>query len=249
MITTSRKKAQLAESPAVLMARDGVIVLRNKISTETIQALTDEINHIRSIVMAKISTMDRPLKTYTDIAERQLNRLDYRCGFTANIFKQTEKSIIDLIKKMSPLIDFRHYWGGIPSQSGSGPTDMHRDVYPILNTCEGNDLDLLDINLPPYYFTVFLPLMEITRENGPTEFIKGSHLKKSGDDSHAEIYAPLLSPGDMVIFDGRTLHRGTPNKTDHEKLIAYITFVANWYHDQTFAINQYLFPELLDFSI
>ena len=43
---------------------------------------------------------------------------------------------------------------------------------------------------------------------------------------------------------GRTLHRGTPNKTNHEKLIAYITFIAHWYHDQTFKINDYLFPEL-----
>ncbi|HLB57312.1 MAG TPA: phytanoyl-CoA dioxygenase family protein [Gammaproteobacteria bacterium] len=227
------------------MERDGIIVLKNKIAASTIDALKNEINKISKVVIAKLNTMDRPIKTYSDIAERQLNRLDYRCGFTGAIFKEVEKSIIQLIKAISPTIDFRHYWGAIPSLGGSGPTDIHRDVYPILNTCKGNDLDLFDIHLPPYYLTVFIPLIDITKENGPTEFVKGSHRKKTVDETQEEIVAPLLSTGDVVIFDGRTLHRGTPNKTKNEKLIAYITFVANWYHDQTFEINNYLFPELL----
>lgn len=226
------------------MTQDGVIVLENLITPNNIQTLTEEINHIRSIVMQKINAMPRPLPTYSDIAERQLNRLDYRCGFSADIFKQVIKPIFSWIKEISPLIDFRHYWGAIPSLGGSGPTDMHRDVYPILNTCQGNELSTYDIQLPPYYLTVFIPLVEITPANGPTEFVKGSHLEKIANDKEGEIYAPLVTPGDVVIFDGRTLHRGTPNHTPHEKLIAYITFVANWYHDQTFALNHYLFPEL-----
>ena len=100
------------------------------------------------------------------------------------------------------------------------------------------------MNLPPYYLTVFIPLVEITQQNGPTEFIKGSHQYPIVDETKADIFSPLVSPGDIIIFDGRVLHRGTPNKSDSEKLIAYITFIALWYHDQTFAINHYLFPEL-----
>lgn len=226
------------------MIEDGVIVFKNKITANSIQILRKEITHIREKVMVKISTMKRPLETYSDIAERHLGRLDYRCGFIADIFHHVAEPIIHVIKKLSPTIDFRHYWGAIPSLGGSGPTNMHRDVYPILNTTEGVNLDLLDIHLPPYYFTVLIPLVEITKENGPTEFIKGSHRIPIVDDTAAEIYAPLLSPGDVVIFDGRTLHRGSANKTNEERLTAYITFVANWYHDQTFTINNYLFPEL-----
>ncbi len=223
---------------------DGVIVLPNMLDASTVNALIKEIDKIRAIVMAKIDKMERPLKTYADIAERQLNRLDYRCGFTADIFNQAAQPIIEIIKKFSPDIDFKHYWGAIPSIGGSGPTDMHRDVWSFLNKTEGVNLDKLDLLLPPYYFTVLIPLVEITRENGPTEFIKGSHRYPIVDDTTAEIYSPLLSPGDVIIFDGRTLHRGSPNKTVHEKLVAYITFVANWYHDQTFEVDDYLFPEL-----
>ncbi|EKD75866.1 MAG: hypothetical protein ACD_44C00001G0007 [uncultured bacterium] len=244
MDAATRQEVKSKESYLDDMRRDGVIVLKSRILPPKIPALINEITKIRKIVMAKIHTMDRPLKTYSDIAERQLNRLDYRCGFTAEIFKEVGEPIIQLVKEISPMIDFRHYWGAIPSLGGSGPTDLHRDVYPFLNTSEGNNLDSLEIDLPPYYLTVFIPLVEITKENGPTEFIKGSHQKKIVDEAQAEIHAPLLSPGDIIIFDGRTLHRGTPNTTKHEKLIAYITFVANWYHDQTFEINNYLFPEL-----
>lgn len=227
------------------LLQEGVWVISNLFNAETINALTSEINRIREKVMAKIHQMERPLKTYSDIAERELGRFDYRCGFTADIFKETAKPIIQIVNKISPDISFNHYWGAIPSLGGSGPTDMHRDVYPISNKTEGVNLSELDLQLPPYYFTVLIPLVEITRENGPTEFIKCSHLIPIVDESQADIYSPLLSPGDIVIFDGRTLHRGTANQTAHEKLLAYITFTANWYHDQTFTVNNYLFPELI----
>lgn len=232
------------ESDLNSFIRDGVLVFEKTLDIEKLQIIKNEIDRIRKVVMAKISIMPRPLKTYSDIAERELGRLDYRCGFTSTIFTQIAKPIAGLVKGFSPRIDFRYYWGAIPSLGGSGPTDMHRDVYSILNTIEGNDLDDLDINLPPYYLTVLIPLVEITDENGPTQFIKGSHKRPVVDESRQEIYSPLLSPGDIVMFDGRTLHRGSANKTTEERVIAYITFVANWYHDQTFVINEYLFPEL-----
>lgn len=226
------------------MFNDGVCILKNKIPNEKIQLILLEIQKIRKIVSSKIAKMDRPLRTYSDIAERQLGRLDYRCGFTAEIFQQVAKPLINIIKTFSPTIDFNYYWGAIPSLGKSGPTDLHRDVYPILNTCKGTNLDAIDINLPPYYFTLFMPLVAITQQNGPTQFIKGSHRKQVMDEREEEIYAPLLSPGDVVIFDGRTLHRGQANQTQEERLIAYITFIANWYHDQTFTVNDFLFPEL-----
>lgn len=224
------------------VVHNGVAVFKELITPHKMRLMTQEILRNREVIFSKINSMERPLKTYSDIAERELGRLDFRCGFNADIFHQIEHPIIKIINAISPQITFRHYWGAITSLGGAGPTDLHRDVYPILNTCQDNDLDLLDINLPPYYFTVLMPLIKITHENGPTEFVQGSHREGFVDIDHAETYAPLLKPGDAVIFDGRTLHRGMANKTQNERMLAYITFVANWYHDQTFEINNYLFP-------
>ena len=223
---------------------DGVFVFRQLLDAEKIQIITNEIIKIRQVVMAKIAAMERPLKTYSDIAERELGRLDYRCGFTSELFNKIAEPVVSLIAQLSPRIDFRYYWGAIPSLGGSGPTPIHRDVYSIVNTIAGNNLDALDISLPPYYFTVLIPLVDINEHNGPTRFIKGSHKHPVVNENAAQLYAPLLSPGDIVIFDGRTLHQGSANNTRNERMVAYITFAANWYHDQTFVINDYLFPEL-----
>jgi ectoine hydroxylase-related dioxygenase (phytanoyl-CoA dioxygenase family) len=222
----------------------GVVICRNMINKANLNIIANEVNSIRNIVSNRISSLQRPLKNYSDIAERELGRFDYRCGFTADVFNQLADPISRIIQKASPTIDFRHYWGVIPSLGGSGPTPMHRDVYPILNTTAGDNLDRLDLELPPYYFTVLIPLVDITMQNGPTEFIKGSHRVAVVDMESATIDAPLSKPGDVIIFDGRIMHRGSANNTTHERIIAYITYVANWYHDQTFEINDYLFPDL-----
>src|SRR3990167_91779 len=83
------------------MMRDGVIVLKERIPYSKIPLLIEEVNKIRKIVMAKISHMDRPLKTYSDITERQLNRLDYRSGFTPDIFNEVAVPIIPIVKEIS----------------------------------------------------------------------------------------------------------------------------------------------------
>jgi ectoine hydroxylase-related dioxygenase (phytanoyl-CoA dioxygenase family) len=224
--------------------QDGIFVFRNLINADDIAALKVEVNKIHELVLQKIVNLPRPLSKHTDFAERKLGRLDYRCGFTADIFAEVAKPVTKLVQTISPTIDFKHYWGAIPTEAGAAAIDMHRDVYPLQNTTTGVNLGELDLLLPPYYFTVLIPLMEITQENGPTQFVKNSRRQMCVTVDEAEIYSPLLSPGDVVIFDGRTLHKGSPNNSKEQRMIAYITYVAEWYHDQTFVVNKYLFPEL-----
>ncbi len=222
----------------------GVFVFKNMIKIEQIVELKIQTDKVREIVLSKISSMERPVNIHSDIVERELGRLDYRCGFNASIFDEIAAPIDAIIKEASPKIDFNRYWGLLTALGGAGPTNMHRDVYPFLNTTEGVNLDTHELNLPPYYFTVLMPLVVITKENGPTEFIKYSQREKIVDVTKSDIYAPLTIPGDVVIFDGRIMHRGSANHTKDERILAYITYVANWYHDQTFVLNDYLFPEL-----
>lgn len=224
--------------------QNGVMVLKKLLTNKQLEIIQKEVDHIRQTVLAKISTMARPIRTYTDIAERELGRLDYRCGFHSPEFDKIAEPIISVVKQLSPDVDFHHYWGAIPALGGSGPTNWHRDVYSVVNNMQGQNLSDFDINLPPYYFTVLIPLVQITNENGPTQFIKGTHKQMEVNIEERSAYSPLLSPGDISIFDGRIIHKGSANHTKDERLVAYITFVANWYHDQTFTVNDYLFPEL-----
>ena len=98
---------QTQESYTQKMLNEGVCVFKNQISSKNIQSLKAEINRIKHIVMTKIDTMERPLKVYSDIAERHLGRLDYRCGFTADIFHDVAAPIVEIVHAMSPQIDFR----------------------------------------------------------------------------------------------------------------------------------------------
>lgn len=60
--------------------------------------------------------------------------------------------------------------------------------------------------LPGGIFNVFVPLVSLTRSNGPTELRPGTHHHEDGT-AHglvAERQAPLLEAGDVLIFDYRT---------------------------------------------
>lgn len=40
-----------------------------------------------------------------------------------------------------------------------------------------------------------------------------------------------LSRGDLILFDIRLRHRGTPNSSPRARAIGYFSFVHEWYHD------------------
>merc|ERR1712194_155935 len=70
-------------------------------------------------------------------------------------------------------------------------------------------------------YTVFLPLVPVTPENGPTQFQPGSQvlvdpevvipLAWAYDDADVEPIAPCLAAGEVLIFDYRVTHRGLGN--------------------------------------
>ena len=98
-----------------------------------------------------------------------------------------------------------------------------------------------------------VPLVDMTLENGPTEFLAGSHAAAfpSGDafwekpdkedraDGSAGICGktPALSfpadAGSVVLFDLRTRHRGTANRGRAARPILYMSYVRSWFQDPT----------------
>jgi ectoine hydroxylase-related dioxygenase (phytanoyl-CoA dioxygenase family) len=111
----------------------------------------------------------------------------------------------------------------------------HRDT-PSLFSCHGKnskekdlcDSDYKNICLPDYYFTVFIPLINVTIENGATEIIPGSH-KLSVHDSRfiAKSYL-TANRGDAVIMNGKLLHRSTPNLNHMNRDVIYMVYAPVW---------------------
>jgi ectoine hydroxylase-related dioxygenase (phytanoyl-CoA dioxygenase family) len=83
--------------------------------------------------------------------------------------------------------------------------------------------DLPDLHVAePFQFGVNFPLVDVTRDNGPFEIVRGTHT--IGDDEAKEMVRSgeaerrleplLMNAGDVMIRDVRNLHRGSPNTTD-----------------------------------
>jgi hypothetical protein len=89
----------------------------------------------------------------------------------------------------------------------------------------------------PFQFAVNFPLVNITRDNGPFEIVRGTHLMTDEESRerirHGEIdlqLEPLLMEvGDVMIRDVRALHRGTPNYTDTPRTMVVVGYNCSWH--------------------
>lgn len=124
--------------------------------------------------------------------------------------------------------DWKDFVGALPSHAQSATGGWHRDIYSLFESEE------IDIGLPPFYLTMLIPLVELTPENGATEFIRGSHRQTIGQAVAAQDHGRFLAaarPRSIVIFDGRVIHRGGPNSTNEDRPVLYQTFTKRWYYD------------------
>ena len=90
----------------------------------------------------------------------------------------------------------------------------------------------------PGFFNVFIPLVDVTAELGPTEFVPGTHRQGGasgggffdllGAGASAASVSPECAAGDLLIFDYRVRHRGVGNRSrgpGATRPVAYLTCV------------------------
>lgn len=91
-----------------------------------------------------------------------------------------------------------------------------------------------DADLPCHCLNVFVPLVDVSEENGPTQFILGSHRSSFGQDG-GEIEATAVSmpcaAGSALLFDYRVFHRGAGNSTPEDRPCLYFVYAKPWFRD------------------
>ena len=134
-------------------------------------------------------------------------------------------------------------------QRGAYQTELNLQKSLIMSTvdsaeqawhADGEHLDMSE-HLPVHCLNVFIPLVNVPKQKGPTEVYSGSHYKTrqpspmSIDTTKMIPYGPELSVGDILIFDYRLLHRGKPNRSKSHRPVLVFTFsepsftdVYNW---------------------
>jgi len=98
---------------------------------------------------------------------------------------------------------------------------------------------------PCHCMNVFIPLADISKEMGPTQFRPGSHiltrnlaplmLAAKARGTLRELEAPLSNVGDVLIFDYRVLHRGLANTSLSTRPILVASVAKKWFKD---VVNQ-----------
>ena len=111
-------------------------------------------------------------------------------------------------------------------------------------------------NLPCHFVTVFCPLYQAHKAIGPTEFLPGSQLfthvlendevfdqypsddtvtsiqQKAAQEVELEMMQMEGAAGDVIVMDGRLLHRGQANELpDSVRCLTYLSYCRPWYYE------------------
>ncbi|GKY97990.1 hypothetical protein MPSEU_000757100 [Mayamaea pseudoterrestris] len=79
---------------------------------------------------------------------------------------------------------------------------------------------------PCHAINVFVPLIDMTMQHGPTEFCLGSHILGKEDLRREFCVTPVVPAGTPVIFDYRLGHRGLGNTANTCRPIVYCTYAC-----------------------
>lgn len=110
---------------------------------------------------------------------------------------------------------------------GSDYQEVHSDAPQLFEETE--------LVSPPFQLAVNFPLVDVAPENGPTDFVRGTHMLSKAEglarlqDGRAKIEPLTMKLGDVVIRDVRALHRGTPNRTDVPRPMIVIGYSRRWF--------------------
>lgn len=87
------------------------------------------------------------------------------------------------------------------------------------------------VHLPCHCLNVFVPLVDIHEDNGPTQFVLGSHAASFDATGDVSATSLICKAGTAILFDYRILHRGSANLTDVDRPCLYFTYGKPWFRD------------------
>ena len=246
----------------------GLVVFKELFKPDEIRPLKEPAEELLSCLESKLKRRKINYKNsssiyenfaFTEVAGRQSGRIDSRLGLpkttnqtvapefygspstpctlslseiTGN--KQLQKAVEKILGSDATLT----YAGLIYSFPGSEDQNFHQDGIPLFP-------DDLDLQLPPYALNVFIPVHELSRDMGLTEFFPSSNkaaefnrlskldlIRESTHSSRSKkkvaTIQPLLSVGDALFYDYRVCHRGVANRSQFTRTMLYVMYSRPW---------------------
>jgi len=160
--------------------------------------------------------------------------------------------------------------GTVIAESGAQTAHYHYDDKFLFGGDSFENLGIAGGDLPPFAVSMFFPLLNMTKNHGPTEFCMGTNhypgltrnalvwderLAKEGtpfreledffygkNNECPEKFrrAPVVNEGDAVLWDYTITHRGTANLSPDLRAMAYVAYSRPWYRDNSNFADQAL---------
>jgi ectoine hydroxylase-related dioxygenase (phytanoyl-CoA dioxygenase family) len=108
-----------------------------------------------------------------------------------------------------------------PNNSADEPQKWHGDGGHLFH----------HTHLPPHCINVFYPLVDLSKENGCTEFVPGSHQLGSFDKRRNHQFGLCCKAGGAVLFDYRLKHRGGSNVSKKPRPVLYLAYAKPFFRD------------------
>ncbi|WGL59110.1 phytanoyl-CoA dioxygenase family protein [Pigmentibacter sp. JX0631] len=237
---------------------DGVVVIPNVFSSNLLKlfesAALERFADVKNIVQNSnpqireyITAFDKiyynKKKYYNDLNNEKIielakGRYDYSLNTSEGIFATEEflnPEPIHSLMEMKLKTQYSQHAGVVPAIPNSDNGPWHRDIYPFFDKGEGSEDnydDSIEVKLmPPFYYTLLIPLENINVQNGSTEFILSSHKKSFNECVDLPKFQTEVQAGSVLLFDGRIFHRGRENKSIDPRMVIYKVYHKNWYND------------------
>jgi ectoine hydroxylase-related dioxygenase (phytanoyl-CoA dioxygenase family) len=233
-ISASERASQMSnetvEATASLIEKYGCCLLRNVIEESELKELYNIIDGRFSAVREAMKKQGVKLNDgfrFQEIIHRSKFRYDLR-------LKGVDEPKVDALHDKNavwwPLIshmlgeDAEHLWSGcFISLPEADDQEIHADGGHVA-----------DEHRPAHWITIMLPLVDITMENGPTEFWPGTHIMTRGGVNRWQVESiPFVcNKGDALLFDCRVEHRGMGNSGETVRPQLYV-----WFKDKEFVVT------------
>jgi hypothetical protein len=201
--------------------RDGFCVLRNHFPKEKILTWRE----------ATAPLLEKQIEIEGEITSRGSSRYYVTYPFTGPFADPTFYEDPDILALVEILAGKNFVMCQLASDTplkGSDYQDIHRDCPPLFPE--------LNAETPMFQLALNFPLVDVTPHNGPLEIVRGTHMlsreeglkKLAAEETFIEPVPMQL--GDVLLRDVRTLHRGTPNRTDEPRTMVVIGYSRSWLH-------------------
>ena len=241
-----------AEIGSLLLEYAGVALINGAIprarALETGRAACAIADEVRAAVRARGFDPEDATKPFrfAEACSRGAGRLDLRQYKMDELSKLPQDTWLPIVNTALGG-DARLLCSGlVVTQPGTAEQAWHADGPPVPREewqRHGVDCPPPPATLPAHALTVFVPLVDLTAENGPTAFLPGTHAsvtsaalaeeaREAGSSAGAGAHVRLeADAGSAILFDYRTFHAGGANRGDRPRPILYFVYARSWYRD------------------